>query len=168
MIELIKNVWHHFRKLIVTGITTGIVGGAVLAGINSYISSNDHKRAAVETDFAQLQGTSNELYQLLDSYAAKARTGKPVDDETAKRFRQTILKAYNEAETVAQNEPRAKDEFAEYAKSLISLREAAEFKGPLDANKFVEAASQYIDAKSKLDRKISSIQGSYFRYVFGT
>ena len=166
--SLLKKAWSHLWGLLVWGVATGVVGGIVLAGINSYLSFTDHKRATVETEYNQLRGTSDELYQLLDAYAAKARSGATVDEGTERKFRQTLLKAYNEAEDVARKEPRAKDEFAEYAKSLILLREAAEFAGPLDARKFVEATSQYIDAKSRLEKKINSIQGNYWRSIFGT
>jgi hypothetical protein len=168
MIEMIRTVclaiWKHSRAALAGLIAAGVV--TVVA--NSYLQFREHRRAVVEGQFSDLRSTSNELYQLLDRYAAKARTGNAVDAQTENKFRQTILRAYSQAQAVALNEPRVKDEFSEYAKALIGLKEVAQFNGPLDARAFVEATSQYLDARSKFERKIGELQGSFWRTISGT
>jgi len=141
---------------------------AIIGAIGtSYINFTQQNRAVVETDFGILKNSSTELFQLLDAYSKRARLGEKVDDATATRFRLTLLKLYNEADSITKREPRVQPEFTAYAQSLIILRDAAaDLHGPLDAKKFVEATSDYFEAEAKFTRKVSDLQRNYLKSLY--
>lgn len=145
-----------------------VIFGVIIGAFgNSYVGFIEHNRTVIEDQFGSFRDTSSELLQLLDGYSVRARTGAKIDEETQKKFREALLKAYDQAESIAKREPRVHDEFADYARSLLELRDAAnDFTGPLDARKFVEATSDYLHANSKFESKIVNLQTSYLKTLF--
>jgi hypothetical protein len=159
MHDKLKGVFSYAATLL-AGIVIGVF-------TNSYVGFIEHNRTVIEDQFGAYKDTSSELLQLLDSYSTRARTGAKVDEETQKHFRQALLKVYSQAEAIEKREPRVHDEFADYAKSLLGLRDAAsDFSGPLDARKFVEATSDYLHARSRFESKVTNLQRSYLQSLF--
>jgi hypothetical protein len=159
----ISAVLHKCGAYVATAVITALL---TFVG-TSYVNFLQHNRSVIESDFGLFKSSSEEMLQALGVYADRARTGAAVDNESRVRFRNALLKLHSEAEAIAKRDPKVRDEYAEFAKSLLALRESADsFSGPLDAKRFVESTSNYIDAHSRFSAKVSERQREFIRYIF--
>lgn len=148
-------------------LTTVLLTAGVTAAATSYINFVQHSRAVVEADFGKLKDSSVEFLQLLNSYSRLARLGTPVDQPTQERFAQTTLKLYQQADALRQREPGLAPDFERFRRSLLALQAAASaMTGPLDAQKFVEAVSEYIAADRQFKSKITDQQRRFLVSLF--
>lgn len=155
-----KSNWMSTVLVAVFSALAGSVG-------TSYFGVLQQNRSAVEIDFTQLKRTTGEFFQLMDIYSNRARTGSDVDSETSAKFRKAILKLYSDAQNIADRDGRVGPEFRKYSSALTALDEAAkQMRGPKDAKRFVEAASDYYDAETKFTAKVAYLQRSFFRSIF--
>jgi hypothetical protein len=132
-----------------------------------YFDFQKEERAALASDLAKMNETSQSFHDIIQQYANRAVNGSDIDKKTEDAAQSSINHLYDEAAVISKRNPEIHDDFQDYVSSLVALHQAMQnLHGAADGGKeFVESTSRYFAAQSRFNSKATQLQKGFFRSV---
>lgn len=123
------------------------------------------QRASITSMLGDIRQSGNAVEAAIPEVMEVASTdGKFA--QPIKSMNDKLLELFQALDTVLEEFPEVAPEREQYVASLIRLREvASRVRGPLDAPQFIEAASQFRDARLKYEARVADLEPSFLESI---
>lgn len=158
-----SDVFSHFKShpLVKGSAVLWGIAGAILGYLgHDFLSFRSEERAAIRSDYAQVESRADAVHAQLQGFALAARGKRlPPSDQEIATLRASLEQLHATAHHITARVPSASDSFERYSHAMVALKSSVEqLHGPLNGRPFVEAVSEYFVAENKFDKTVTDAQ----------